>query len=513
MNNRKKISGFVIGGLSKNVLKKLFDQTVLDFEVFSGLNFMLLERVFIDRPQFLIFCCINEYFKLSLWVKVVLKFFRLPVVIVLETVDERVLEVFSGFRCGLVNFFMLKESDLAIKVGKFIISSRLKLKQLSQCTFDFPQVQVIAIGSSAGGTTGLRRIFSELPSLTPPVVVVQHFHGGLMDFFVKNLDLVSKITVKQAEKNEVLRKSHAYLAVEGQHLVVKQCLHRFCLDFLPARAADYRFVPSIDLFFSSVARVFGKNSLGIILNGLSDDGVRGMKQIKLAGGLTIAIACDGVFADTMPLSAVRNNAVDLVLTMDEIAIFVKYLVLAQKLQKMKTAVFSAGCFWAVEYYFRQLPGVIDVIPGYTGGKTPNPTYEEVSKGTTGHVEAVLVKYDPDKISYEDLVKYFFEIHDFTQTNGQGPDVGPQYLSNIFYQDQSEYDTALKLINKLFAKGYNVATGLIKFEKFWPAEEYHHRYYEKHHKKPAYHIHRPINWESDEMDYDLGNYFPMDPMFF
>ncbi len=181
-------------------------------------------------------------------------------------------------------------------------------------------------------------------------------------------------------------------------------------------------------------------------------------------------------------------------------------------QSTKTAVFSAGCFWGVEYYFRKLPGVVDVTVGYTGGKVENPTYEQVSKGTTGHVEAVLVQYDPQKISYEDLVKYFFEIHDFTQTDGQGPDIGPQYLSNIFYQTDEEYNIALKLIQKLMAKGYPVATGLLKFEKFWPAEEYHQRYYEKNGKEPYCHIHRPINWESDEMDYDLGNYFPMDPMF-
>ncbi len=514
MLDRNKIFGFVRGRADAVFFRGLFDENpVLDYEVLSGFSFTFFDRIFIDRPQFLVFCCVEDDFKLSFFVKVVLKFYRLPIVIVQKQYNRQGSGGWGGFKCGYVKFFGLKTRDLASQISKFITSIRLNPKQALQCDFDFPQIHVIAIGSSAGGTSGLRQILGQLPGQTPPIVVVQHFHRGLMDFFVKNLDLSSKVTVKLAEKYGILRGSHAYLATDGYHLVLKRCLERVCFDFLPAKTVDYKFVPSIDLFFSSVARVFGSNSLAIILSGLADDGVRGIKQVKWAGGLTIAMCYRDILANSMPLAAVKSGAVDLVLSIDEIAIFVKYLILAQNLQKMKTAVFSAGCFWAVEYYFRQLPGVIDVIPGYTGGTTPNPTYEQVSKGTTGHVEAVLVKYDPDKISYEDLVKYFFEIHDFTQTNGQGPDVGPQYLSNIFYQDQSEYDTALKLINKLFAKGYNVATGLIKFEKFWPAEEYHHRYYEKHHKKPAYHIHRPINWESDEMDYDLGNYFPMDPMFF
>jgi len=179
--------------------------------------------------------------------------------------------------------------------------------------------------------------------------------------------------------------------------------------------------------------------------------------------------------------------------------------------KKEIAVFSAGCFWGVEYMFRRLDGVIDVISGYTGGWVENPTYEQVSQGNTGHYEAVWVEYDADKISYEDLVKYFFEIHDFTQRDGQGPDIGPQYLSNIFYLNDEQKEIAQKIIFKLLKKGYDVATGLIKFEKFWKAEDYHQRYYEKTGKKPYCHFHRPINWDSDEMEYKNYN-FEIGPIF-
>ena len=514
MENADKIKGFIVGQSDCRLLRDLLQTAKnLEFELFEELSFTLLDRILLERPQFILFCFVEQKkLKLKLLVEILLKLFRLPVGIVLKSDDERFSVFMHGFKCDLVKFFSLKDSDLSSKISQFISGRRLNLNKYSQCRFDLPRVEVLAIGSSVGGPAILREIFRNLPIVTPPVLVVQHMQRDFVKFFLKNLSQSSKILVKEAESWEILRSSHAYLAADEHHLVIKRCSEQVCINLLSSKL-NYRFVPSIDLLFSSVAEVFGKNSVGIILSGLSDDGVRGLKQVKQAGGLTIALSYQEAVANSMPLAAVRNKAVDLVLSSDEIVIFVKYLILSQNLQKMKTAVFSAGCFWSVEYYFRQLPGVIDVIPGYTGGKTPNPTYEEVSKGTTGHVEAVLVKYDPEKISYEDLVKYFFEIHDFTQTNGQGPDVGPQYLSNIFYQDQSEYETALKLINKLFAKGYNVATGLIKFEKFWPAEEYHRRYLEKHNKKPAYHIHRPINWESDEMDYDLGNYFPMDPMFF
>ncbi len=140
------------------------------------------------------------------------------------------------------------------------------------------------------------------------------------------------------------------------------------------------------------------------------------------------------------------------------------------------AIFAGGCFWGVEYMFESLDGVIEATSGYTGGQTNNPTYQQVLRGNTGHYEAVEVLYNPLIISYEELAKYFFEIHDPEQKDGQGPDIGPQYLSAIFYQNRYEYDKAIELMELLQKMGYNVATELRPVAKFWPAENYHQDYY-------------------------------------
>ena len=145
---------------------------------------------------------------------------------------------------------------------------------------------------------------------------------------------------------------------------------------------------------------------------------------------------------------------------------------------MEKAIFAAGCFWGVEAAFRRLTGVAEAISGYTGGITENPTYEQVCSGQTGHAEAVEVTYDPAKIGFEDLVDTFFELHDPTQRNRQGPDIGTQYRSAIFplTDDQSEIARAKK--QALIERGVDVATEVTPAAPFWPAEDYHQRYVEK-----------------------------------
>lgn len=157
------------------------------------------------------------------------------------------------------------------------------------------------------------------------------------------------------------------------------------------------------------------------------------------------------------------------------------------------AIFAAGCFWGVEYYFQQLPGVLKTEVGYSGGHKDHPTYKEVCSGNTKHVEVLRVIYDPQKISYEKLVQYFFEIHDFTQHDGQGPDRGSQYLSVIFYYDELQQKIAGQLIKFLETQGNKVATKLLPVKTFWHAEDYHQNYYHKENKEPYCHRHEKRNW--------------------
>jgi peptide methionine sulfoxide reductase msrA/msrB len=155
------------------------------------------------------------------------------------------------------------------------------------------------------------------------------------------------------------------------------------------------------------------------------------------------------------------------------------------------AIFASGCFWGTEYYFNKTPGVISTTVGYTGGHVDNPTYKQVCTDRTGHAEAVEVSYDPDVISYEQLAKLFFETHDFTQLNRQGPDIGTQYRSGIFYLDDEQKQIANQLIQQLKIKRYNVKTEVTQADKFWPGEEYHQDYYDKTHKTPYCHTYRKI----------------------
>ena len=157
-----------------------------------------------------------------------------------------------------------------------------------------------------------------------------------------------------------------------------------------------------------------------------------------------------------------------------------------KKEGLSYAYFAGGCFWGVEYYLQKLNGVKEVISGFMGGHVKNPSYYEVVRSDTGHLETVKVIYDKNKISYEELAKAFFEIHDPTQTNGQGPDIGKQYLSAIFVNSEEERKTVTKLVGELETNGYKIATKIIEKSEFFPADEGHQDYYEKKGSRPYCH---------------------------
>jgi peptide-methionine (S)-S-oxide reductase len=149
-------------------------------------------------------------------------------------------------------------------------------------------------------------------------------------------------------------------------------------------------------------------------------------------------------------------------------------------EKIELATFGAGCFWGVEAGFRKLDGVFDATSGYMGG-TPNPNYREVCSGTTGHAEVVQVQFDPELIDYEALLALFFDMHNPTTLNRQGPDVGTQYRSVVFYHSTEQQQAAQKAIEALDESGRwpgAVVTQVEEAMQFWPAEEYHQRYLEK-----------------------------------
>ena len=145
----------------------------------------------------------------------------------------------------------------------------------------------------------------------------------------------------------------------------------------------------------------------------------------------------------------------------------------------ETATFAAGCFWQVEVEFRNTDGVKDAVVGYTGGSTERPSYEDVCTGRTGHAEAVEVTFDPDEISYEQLLDVFWGLHDPTQVNRQGPDVGTQYRTAIFFHDPRQEKEAIASREREQEKHRKpVATEIVPAGTFWPAEDYHQRYLEK-----------------------------------
>lgn len=155
--------------------------------------------------------------------------------------------------------------------------------------------------------------------------------------------------------------------------------------------------------------------------------------------------------------------------------------------KTERAIFASGCFWGTEYHLAKVDGVISATVGYTGGTKDDPTYKEVCTGTTGHAEATEVIYDPSKVSYEELAKLFFETHDPSQVNRQGPDIGTQYRSGIFYLNDEQKKVAEKLITTLESKGLDVATELTEASTFWKAEDYHQDYYDNKGSTPYCHI--------------------------
>ncbi|ADE36510.1 peptide-methionine (S)-S-oxide reductase MsrA [Methanohalophilus mahii] len=150
------------------------------------------------------------------------------------------------------------------------------------------------------------------------------------------------------------------------------------------------------------------------------------------------------------------------------------------LKSIEKATFAAGCFWGVEAAFREVEGVISTQVGYTGGSMSNPSYKEVCTGRTGHAEAVEVTYDPQIVSYEQMLDIFWNIHDPTTPNRQGPDIGTQYRSAIFYHDIKQKEIALRSLHKLQESGkFNtIVTEIKPASEFYPAEDYHQQYFEK-----------------------------------
>lgn len=155
------------------------------------------------------------------------------------------------------------------------------------------------------------------------------------------------------------------------------------------------------------------------------------------------------------------------------------------------AILAAGCFWGVQYLLDQCDGILLTEVGYTGGEQQQPSYEDVCAKPTGHLEAVRVVFDSAKTTYQDIIRLFFEIHDFTQSNGQGPDIGSQYLSAIFYYNEQQKQIAQTVISELKDMHYNVATKLYPVTTFWQGEAYHQLYYQKNGKQPYCHVRRKI----------------------
>jgi len=152
----------------------------------------------------------------------------------------------------------------------------------------------------------------------------------------------------------------------------------------------------------------------------------------------------------------------------------------------ETATLGGGCFWCLEAVYQELDGVSRIVSGYAGGHVPNPTYEAVCSGTTGHAEVVQLEFDPSKASYREIVEIFFAIHDPTTMNRQGNDHGPQYRSAIFWHDEAQRDTAVAVMDELTKAGTfadPIVTEVAPLDRFYPAEAYHQNYYRTHSSQP------------------------------
>ncbi len=157
----------------------------------------------------------------------------------------------------------------------------------------------------------------------------------------------------------------------------------------------------------------------------------------------------------------------------------------------ESVILGCGCFWGVEYWFKKLKGVIRTQVGYSGGDLDNPSYRQVCNQMGGHREVILIDFDKSIIGLEEILRYFFEIHDFTQIDGQGNDRGLQYESVIFYENQPEKELSETIISELADKSYSVATKLLQRTSFWTAEEYHQDYYAKNGHTPYCHFYKKI----------------------
>jgi len=160
---------------------------------------------------------------------------------------------------------------------------------------------------------------------------------------------------------------------------------------------------------------------------------------------------------------------------------------------METATLAGGCFWGVEELIRQLPGVTDTTVGYTGGTLKNARYQDVKTGRTGHAESIEIKFDPDRISYEEILRYFFRLHDPTTPNRQGNDIGSQYRSAIFVHDDKQREVAERVKQEVDASGKwtrPITTEIVPATEFWPAEDYHQDYLQKYPNGYTCHYLRP-----------------------